>query len=174
MGPRDLLIDDLVRQFSGLVRAAAGRVGGARGLQLAEDVAQQVFLNIWRQLEREQSIDDPRSYIYRCAIRETVRLLRIEARQPPTGLDDVSETKVSDDVNSPEIQMVRRDATEGFAAALGSLAPDRRRAVEAHLQGYDVTEIMRMFGWPYQRARNLIARGKSDLRAALAARGING
>jgi len=33
---------------------------------------------------------------------------------------------------------------------------------------------MRMYGWPYQRARNLIARGMGDLRGALGARGIDG
>jgi hypothetical protein len=30
-----------------------------------------------------------------------------------------------------------------------------------------VDEIMDLFGWSYQKARNLIARGKTDLRAIL-------
>ncbi len=173
MPPRDQQIDDLVRRFSGLVKAAAIRVGGAQGLQLAEDVSQQVFTNIWRQLSREQTIDDPRSYIYRCAVRETVRLLNIEARQPVAGLDD-GVIEPLDGQASPEGEAVARDTAEAVAAALDTLAPDRRRAVEAHLQGYEVTEIMRMYGWPYQRARNLIARGMGDLRGALGARGIDG
>lgn len=166
-------LEELVRRFSGLVKAAASRVGGTRGLQVAEDVGQQVFVNIWRQLEREQTIDDPRSYIYKCAVRETVRLLQSESRRPAVALEEVV-AEPMDASASPEAQLAAGDTTAALAAALDSLAPDRRRAVEAHLQGYDVAEIMRMFGWPYQRARNLIARGMADLRAALAARGING
>ena len=68
---------------------------------------------------------------------------------------------------------------EGGKAALvesrvSALAVDRQRAVRAHLAGFDVREIMRMHGWPYQKARNLIARGMAELRAALHERGIHG
>jgi hypothetical protein len=33
---------------------------------------------------------------------------------------------------------------------------------------------MEMYGWSYQKARNLVARGMADLREALARRGIHG
>ena len=46
--------------------------------------------------------------------------------------------------------------------------------MRAHLAGFDVQEIIGMYGWPYQKARNLIARGMADLRAALRRRGIDG
>jgi len=173
MPPRDPEIDDLLRRFSGLVKAAAVRVCGAHGLQLAADVSQQVFVNSWRQLDREQTIADPRSYIYKCAVRETVRLLRLEARQPGEGLDD-GVVELFDAQALPEGEAVARDTAEAVAAALDTLAPERRRAVEAHIQGYEVADIMRMYDWPYERARHLTARGKADLRAALAARGIDG
>jgi DNA-directed RNA polymerase specialized sigma24 family protein len=52
-------------------------------------------------------------------------------------------------------------------------APDRARAVKAHLAGFSVEEIMALCGWPYQRARNLIARGMADLRLALRERGMS-
>src|SRR5687768_5047 len=75
-GPAEAQLEDLVRRFSRLVRAVAAKVGGPRGRQLADDVEQQVFLSIWKQLDREQTIENPSSYIYRCAVRETVRLLK--------------------------------------------------------------------------------------------------
>lgn len=173
MPPQEDTLEDLVRRFSSLVRAAATRVGGSAGLHLADDVAQQVFVNIWRQLDREQTIVDPRSYVYKCAVRETVRLLQAEGRRPTVDLEEVA-AEPQDTGRSPEDELAAQDTAAALAAALDTLAPDRRRAAEAHLQGYDVAEIMRMYGWPYQRARNLIARGMADLRAALAARGING
>jgi DNA-directed RNA polymerase specialized sigma24 family protein len=57
---------------------------------------------------------------------------------------------------------------------VASLAAERQRAVRAHLSGFDVQEIMAMHGWPYQKARNLIARGMAELREALLQKGIRG
>ena len=39
--------------------------------------------------------------------------------------------------------------------------------------GFDVREIMTMYGWSYQMARNLIARGMGELRRSLRAKGIH-
>src|SRR4051812_39320292 len=73
--PNESDLESLVRRFSRLVRATAVRIGGHAGREVADDVEQIVFLNLWKQLEREQPIDNHASYIYRCAVRETVRLL---------------------------------------------------------------------------------------------------
>ena len=45
--------------------------------------------------------------------------------------------------------------------------------MRAHLMGFEVVEAMRMYGWPYQKARNLIARGIADLRASLRDKGLH-
>ena len=58
--------------------------------------------------------------------------------------------------------------------AIDSLLVERRQAVRAHLAGYSVDEIMQAYGWPYQKARNLIARGMSDLREELRKAGYGG
>lgn len=69
------------------------------------------------------------------------------------------------------------EAQEQAAAideGIEQLAPDRRRAARAHLAGFVVAEIMDMYGWTYQKARNLIARGMADLRERLRMGGIHG
>lgn len=43
----------------------------------------------------------------------------------------------------------------------------------AHLAGFSAEEIMAMHGWPYQKARNLIARGMAELREKLRAEGVD-
>lgn len=167
--PGDAALEALVRRFSRLVRSVASRVGGAQGRQLADDVEQQVFLNIWKQLEREQSIENPSSYIYRCAVRETVRLLGAERRAE-------SEASAADPPPAPrrpDDYLTGRDRAHEVAEALKSLAPDRRRAAQAYLAGFSVAETMAMYGWSYERARNLSARGMADLRKALNQRGIH-
>ena len=43
---------------------------------MREDVEQEVISAIWRQVERDRTIEHPTSYIYRIAVRETVRAIR--------------------------------------------------------------------------------------------------
>lgn len=167
--PDDTELEGLVRRFSGLVRSAAARVGGPAGRQIADDVEQNVFLSLWKQLQREQSIENPASYLYRCAIRETVRLLRAV---PPTvdetvALDIPASTPTADD------QIVSGERKRGLEEALKTLTVDRRRAVQAYLAGFSVQEMMQMYGWSYQRARNLSTRGMTDLRNELKKRGLD-
>lgn len=166
----DDALEALVRKFSRLVRAVAARVGGPHGRQIADDVEQQVFLNLWKQLQREQIIDNHSSYIYRCAVRETIRLLQAERR------DEAAEGANLDEVAVPVAGdlAASREQRELLAEALKSLPVDRRRAVQGYLAGFSVPELMKMYGWSYERARNLSARGMADLRAKLRMRGING
>ena len=65
-----------------------------------------------------------------------------------------------------------RRVQDAIAEALAAMAPDRARAVRGHLAGFSVEELMKLYGWTYQRARNLIARGMADLRSELRQRGL--
>jgi RNA polymerase sigma factor (sigma-70 family) len=170
--PADSTLEELVRRFSRLVRSVASRVGGARGRQIADDVEQEVFVNIWKQLEREQPIENPSSYIYRCAVRETLRLLNRERRTD--AADEDAALAVSDHAPRPDQRVLAGERGEAVAEAIKALPIDRRRAVQAYLAGFSVPEVMQMYGWSYERARNLSTRGMADLRALLKTRGIDG
>jgi RNA polymerase sigma factor (sigma-70 family) len=167
--PDDTELESLVRRFSGLVRSAAARVGGPAGRQIADDVEQNVFLNLWKQLQREQSIENPASYLYRCAIRETVRLL---SAVPPTA-DETMAMELATSLPGADEQLVSSERRRGLEEALKTLAVDRRRAVQSYLAGFSVPETMQMYGWSYQKARNLSTRGMADLRAELKKRGLD-
>lgn len=67
----------------------------------------------------------------------------------------------------PHSLAVAKESGREIRLAVSKLTPDRRRAVEAWMSGLDVSEIQDVFGWPYERARNLLARGRADLRAIL-------
>ena len=71
----------------------------------------------------------------------------------------------------PEQIAAARQRREVLAAALEALAPDRARAVRAHLGGWSAHEIMDLTGWSYQKTQKLMTRGMADLRALLIARG---
>jgi RNA polymerase sigma factor (sigma-70 family) len=166
----------LVRQYGRLVLAAVGRVAGRGGAGLGEDIAQEVLLALWKQVEREQSIEHPASYVYKAAVRATVRIVRRERRRAtePLSENEAAESAAGSRADDPHAALEGRERSEQLEAGLGALAVDRARAVRAHLSGFDAREIMELYGWTYQKTRNLVARGMADLRSELRARGIHG
>lgn len=153
----------LVSTYRRMVRAVIARVGGAALAETRDDVEQQVWLIIWRRLQGEQEIDHPTSYLYTVARHEALRAVQEgiaraererEAPLPPPAAD-------------PHRQAALAQETRRLREAIEQLSPDRRRAMQAVLNGLDVREIQDLFGWPYEKARNLIARGRADLKAML-------
>jgi len=155
----------LVRRYGQLVSRVVAKAarGNAHGGEA--DIEQRVMVGLWRQISREQTVEHPSSYLYRAAVRETVRYLKEEARRGQVGLDEAEE-QASPSLN-PEQSAGAQQQAQRLEAALGTLLPERAVAVRAHLEGHEVQEIMKLHGWPYQKARNLIARGMVDLRKAL-------
>lgn len=168
-----LRFEALVPQYARLIAAAVLRVGGRAALNHREDIEQQVLVDIWRQLEREQNIAYPSSYVYKAAVRETVRHLRRERARAADPLEGDEGEDASGSGLGPYAVAASREKAGQIEASLQELAADRERAVRAHLMGFDVREIMTMYGWSYQRARNLIARGMGELRRSLRAKGIH-
>lgn len=173
--PRHARFEALVRDFARLVRHAIWSTGGRQSRQLVGDIEQQVFLAIWQQVKREQAIDHPASYIYQAAVRETVRTIRRAQARPEVRLTAVTREARREASAEPQPDAIAATAERRRALvdALGSLSADRARAVRAHLQGLTVREIMALFAWDYQKARNLVARGMADVRAALKAKGFD-
>jgi RNA polymerase sigma factor (sigma-70 family) len=168
-GAEQAALEQLIRDYGRLIRHAIWRAGGAESVAIADDIEQNVIVNLWQQIAREQTIEHAASYVYKAAIRETVRAVRRERAR--SGAGPLPE-RVSATTGDPEAVILARERREALTAALASLAPDRGRAVRAHLGGWSVQELMGLTGWSYQRARNLVARGMADLRAALIARGV--
>lgn len=164
---------DLLNRYLTLIRQAVARAASRRAAPFQEDIAQVVATAIWRQLDRrEHDIGQPSSYVYKAVVRETVRALRREQGRREVSLDDAGVDALRSPAD-PESTLEGRELGKLVDECLDALAPDRARAVRAHLAGFDVGDTMRLYGWTYQRARNLVARGMSDLRAALRKKGVH-
>lgn len=163
---------DLLPGYIALIRQAVARVASRRAAPFQDDIAQNVATAMWRHLEREPSIEQPSAYVYRAVVRETVRALRREQQRHEVSLGAPEGEALASDAD-PQLALEGRRLGAAIEACLDGLTPDRARAVRAHLAGFGVAEIMRLYGWTYQRARNLVARGMADLRTALRARGVD-
>lgn len=158
--------DALVTGFGRLVAHAVRRVAGAAAANDVEDIQQDVMVALWRRLDGEQTIEHPASYVYRAAVREAVRAVQRRRRLAEEPLEGTAAAQVVVEGDAVA-RLERRDERAALAAAIEGLAPDRARAVRAHLSGLSTDEMMRLYGWTYQRARNLVTRGLADVKAAV-------
>lgn len=163
-GPPHSRFDALVQEYARLIRGVVSRVAGPHAARLAEDAEQEILLALWKQLRQGRDIAFPSSYLYRAAVRETVRLVRALRRGQGVPLDEVAEPVAA---GTPHDDVAREADAQRVRAALDALAIDRRRAVEAHLAGLSADEVMAVTGWSYNRTRNLTSRGMADLRRQL-------
>jgi RNA polymerase sigma factor (sigma-70 family) len=173
-GCPDPRIEAIVAQYGRLIRHIVHRVGGPSVALVRDDIEQDVIVALWRRLEGEQPVQHPASYIYKAAVRETLRAVHRQLASRMQPLDDEAAGARAPVSADPLVTLQGRRDGALIRKALSRLAADRRRAVQAHLAGYDVQEVMEMFGWTYQKARNLIARGIADLRQALKDEGLDG
>lgn len=169
--PPEARFEALVRDYGRLIRHAIRRAARADAPRLADDIEQSVLGALWQQVAREQTIDHPASYVYRAAVRETVRAIRRERAQTAGAEPAGDAVDAMTTGTTPDDDLRRREQREALRVSLETLAPERARAVKAHLAGFTVDEVMALCGWPYQKTRNLIARGMADLRTALRERG---
>jgi RNA polymerase sigma factor (sigma-70 family) len=165
-------MEDLVRQYGKLIAAMVRRVGRSAPPAMREDIQQRVLIALWKQLRSHNPIEHPTTYIYRTAVRETVRVMREEASRAQDPIDDQAPGGLRAHRGDPHAELLRKEKMAGIRSAIAEIAPERRLAVRAHLTGFGVTEIMERYGWSYQKARNLIARGMADLRRILMEHGL--
>lgn len=170
------VIRDLLEKYGALIRRVVARVGGRALQDSRDDVAQAVAMSLWQQVSRDQTITHPSSYIYRAAIRETVRAVKqeLERVRAHASIDADEGPALPSVTPDPETAAASQELGAQIDRAIAALLPERARAVRPHLAGYTVEEIMQVHGWDYQKARNLIARGMSDLRAELKKGGYGG
>lgn len=147
-----------------------------------DDIEQQARIKVWKALSSGRDIRNPSSYLYRVAVNATLDALRqAKARreQPLTGDEDgpimpeIEETALNLQRQvTPEQQLTLRQALDHAGDCLAGLIPNRRRAVGLSLQGFTTVEIGDLLGWSEAKARNLLYRGRQDLRRCLQRRGV--
>ena len=163
-------LEALVQQYGRLIRSVVARVGGQRAGFIQDDVEQEIRIALWKRLRSGQELEATPAYVYKVAVREMVRMIRKVLRHQADPLPEGAAEPAAAPAPTPE----QHEDAAAIETALRGLPPEREAAVRLHLMGYEVAEVMRLRDWPYQKARNLIARGMADLRLALRARGVGG
>lgn len=171
-GDFERLLDD----YAGLLRKLVAK-RCPPGIDAAE-LEQQVRLKLWRALRRETGVRHPASYLYRAVSSVVIDAVRSVRRRRESSLEGPAEDEDRSAVEpvstepGPEVQAQGRDIQRQLNEALQELAPNRRRAVALHLDGFSNGEIATMLGWSEPKVRNLVWRGLGDLRRHLRVSGV--
>ena len=164
-------LTDMIACYGRLIRSVVVKVARTSDPDIGDEIEQRVAESLLTQVRREQDVRHPTSYIYRCAVRETLR--ELARRRGHDSLDAVEGGLPAASTASPEEEASGRELAAATEACLRQLPADRAAAARAHLAGFPVEEIMQVHGWPYQKARNLVARGMADLRRLLGEQGFD-
>jgi len=150
--------EELVIRYEAQVRRIA--FGVVRDHALAEDVAQETFLTVYRKADSFRGEGSLRSWLCRIAVRRALDELKKRRRKAEVALPDGGRRGVE-----PHKQL---DAGWDLERALEGLNPEHRAALLLkEVEGMSYQEIAESLGWPMGTVATRIHRARLELRARL-------
>jgi RNA polymerase sigma-70 factor (ECF subfamily) len=161
--------ETLYDRYGTLVYSTALRVVG--DVQLAEDIAQEVFLRIWRRPEhyvpqRGRFV----TWLLSVARNGAVDQIRIRGRRRrhETAGEDSARELPADEDRDPALMAQLADERQKVRQALTSLPAEQKRVIEmAYYGGYTQQEIAELLNQPLGTVKTRIRLAMQKLRAAL-------
>lgn len=156
--------DQLVVHHQRVVFNIAYRMTGNR--QEAEDVAQETFVKAYQALDRFDPQRPFAPWLYRIATNTALNW--IKRRRPEMELSEgVPLTDPA--APGPEAQAIAADTSARLRAAIATLPPNYRAAIELrHFQGLSYQEMSESLGVPLSDVKSWLFRARRRLRKMLA------
>jgi RNA polymerase sigma factor (sigma-70 family) len=152
------------REYGRMVYAVAHRVLGR--IDLAEEAAQQTFVQAWQASDRLDVKRDPAPWLATIAKRVALDIHRREARRPAGALDDVAADDPAVVSLPPDLAAI--DAVWQLRRAIDMLSDDEGAVVRLHhLQGMSHREIAAKLGVALGTVKSRSNRAHSKLAGLL-------
>jgi RNA polymerase sigma-70 factor (ECF subfamily) len=139
-----------------------------RDPQLAEDLTQETFMQVWQHLDEIRDRRAARAWVYRVARREFLQ----HVRRPGLGavaLDDCPSSDLADpQAPDPHVSLERRDLQIAVGQAVEKLADIYREVIVLHnLEGFSLAQVAEVLQIPVGTVKSRRARAFSVLRHLL-------
>lgn len=161
--------EKLVREHDGWVRGVIYGVTGRP--DLVDDIAQQVWLQVWERLDSLKEPERLRSWLYAIARNAAIDINQAHRRRSGLGLDAVSDGRPDERTLTPlrattgdETQQILMRAVEALPALY------REPFVLRHLEDWTYQEIGELLGLPVETVETRLVRARRLLREMLKGR----
>lgn len=133
--------------------------------ETAEDLAQEVFLKLFRHLPDYRGEAGFSTWLYSLAINTVRDYLRKKKRRPVTTVLEAMKGWLGDSRQEPEAEAMRAEERETVAGLLGSLPLKYREVLYLyHYRQMSVAEAARLLQIPVRTAETRLYRGKQLLK----------
>ncbi|MFM7510212.1 MAG: RNA polymerase sigma factor [Bacteroidota bacterium] len=163
----------LVEQYQDLVYNTA--LGIVQNQSDAEDVAQEVFIQVFRSIGSFKSEAKLSTWIYRITTTRSLDLLRAKKSKKRFGLlkrlwetEEESTVENISDFNHPGVSLERKEEAAQLMAAITQLPENQKVAFILHkLEGLSYLEIAEIMGNTLPAVESLMHRARLNLRKIL-------
>ncbi len=136
-----------------------------------EDVAQEAFIKAYRALPNFRGDSAFYTWLYRIGINTAKNYLVAMGRRAPTSTsmdaeeaEDLGESELLQDVNTPESQMMSRQVAEAVNQTLDKLPEELRTAITLReMEGLSYEEIASIMNCPIGTVRSRIFRAREAI-----------
>ena len=137
----------------------------------AEDLTNEVFLEIWRHANRFEGRSAPSTWMLSIARNRTISFLR---KRSEAQLDDDYATTIADDADTPEIVASKGDKGAQIRACMDRLSDEHREIVDlVYYHEKSVSEVAEIVGIPVGTVKTRMFHARKKLGDFMADAGVD-
>ncbi len=137
---------------------------------MAEDLATEVFLDVWRHADRFEGRSAVSTWMLGIARFKALSALR---RRPAGTLDEQTTNAIEDPADNPAVVLEKKDASTIIRKCLTQLAPQHREIIDlAYYHEKSLEEVAQIVGIPKNTVKTRMLRARVRLAALLKGAGI--
>jgi RNA polymerase sigma-70 factor (ECF subfamily) len=136
---------------------------------MADDIANEVFLELWRQAPNFEGRSEVSTWLLGIARFKALSALR---KKKEDWIDDEDAAQIPDDADTPEVAVMKDDKAAALKRMVGALPEEHRSVIDlAYYHGKSVTEIGEILSIPVATVKTRMFYARKKLGEALKAAG---
>lgn len=138
---------------------------------MADDIANEVFLELWKQAAKFEFRSEVSTWLLGIA---RFKALSARRRRSEDAIDDEQAARVADDADTPEVATLKKDKAAALRALVDALSEEHRTVVDlAYYHGKSVGEIGEILDIPVATVKTRMFYARKKLGEALKGAGID-